>query len=135
METKEQLQEKLRQLESEEKRGLIEKNYSKFKSLEGKCFKIKNCYSLPTDESDYWFLYAKILTIEKYDLYLNASQTDVLAHFHGWSFQTDKNGLISIDLNYSSYVYLLRDGNEITETEFKYAWVELQERISTAYRY
>lgn len=130
MKTKEQLQEELRQIEEKEFKKLIEKHYPEFKKLEGKCFKVRNGYSCPETESDYWFLYVKIQKIEKDDLY--QSGENILAHFHGWNFQTDKYGRISIEFGYNNYVHSMSEENEITNEEFKAAWLQLQTKLSTA---
>lgn len=128
MKTKIQLQEELRKIEEKEFQELMEKHYPEFKKLEGKCFKIKNCYSNPRNESDYWFLYIKIQKIEREDLYLLRGE-DISSNFHGISFQKDKYGIVSIDFEYSNYVHSMSEENEITNKEFKTAWSQLQEDI------
>ena len=131
MKTKAELQEELRQIEEKEFNELIEKHYPEFKALEGKCFKVRNCYSLPETESDYWFLYVKIQKIDKDDLY--KSSDNILSRFHGWSFQTDKYGSISVEFDYNSYVHSMSEETEISNEEFKEAWLKLQSKLSTAY--
>lgn len=126
--TKEQLQKELQQIEELEFNELIEKNYPKFKALEGKCFKLKNNYSLPQKKNDYWFLYIKILKIEKKDLY--RSKEVVLSYFNGWSFEQDKYNIININPNYNTHVHLLSQENEITEEEFNLAWLKLLNKIN-----
>jgi len=130
MKTKKQLQAELKQIEEKELNELIEKHYPEFKKLEGKCFKVRNCYSCPKNKSDYWFKYIKILKIEKEDLY--QSGENIFAHFQGWSFQTDKFGRISVEFEYNNYVNSMSKKNEITNEEFKAAWLQLQEKLSTA---
>lgn len=51
--------------------------------LVGHCFKYRNSYSLPETESDYWWLYVKVLKVD---------DTSLLV----LEFQTDKYGEISI---------------------------------------
>ena len=130
MKTKAELQEELRQIEEKEFNELIEKHYPDFKALEGKCFKVRNCYSCPENESDYWFLYIKIQKIEKDDLYKLSD--NILSHFHGWSFQTDKYGRISVEFDYNNYVHSMSEENEISNEEFKEAWLKLQAKLSIA---
>ena len=130
MKTKAELQEELRQIEEKEFNELIEKHYPYFKTLENKCFKIKNCYSCPENENDYWFLYVKIQKIEKNDLYKLGE--NIFCQFHGWSFQTDKYGNIRIEFNLDNYVHSLPKENEISNEEFKEAWIQLQNNLSTA---
>ena len=60
------------------------------------------------------------------------SSENILSHFHGWSFQTDKYGNISIDFDYNNYVHSMSEENEISNEEFKTAWRQLRTKLSTA---
>ena len=117
--TKEELQRQLNTIIKKEQKEIIEKHYPDLKSLEGKCFKLRNNYSLPKKASDYWNLYVRVFQIKKSDVYTIGSN-EVTATFIGTSFQKDKHGLISIDTKHRGYVHLL--GDEITTKEFQDAW-------------
>lgn len=118
MKTKEQLLEELKVIEEKELNDLIEKHYPEFKKLEGKCFKYKNSYSLPENESDYWFKYIKILKIEKENI--NKRNQEILCTCKTFSFQKDKYGEIKINPNDNDYVhFLIKNNIEITNDEFK----------------
>lgn len=129
MATKEQLRDKLRQIEEKEFKDLIDKHYPEFKALEGKCFKIRNYYSGAQKSSDYWFEYIKIQKIGKEDLY-NLANGNITATFSGLCFQTDRDGRIIIDTVYRNYVHFMLKEKEITNEEFKRAWLKLQSKIS-----
>jgi len=53
----------------------------------GKCFKYKNCYSMPSKPSDYWWLYIKITGIEDNN------------YFRAMTFEDDGKGRIEFEIN------------------------------------
>ena len=112
--TKEELRKKLNEIEETEHNELIDANYPKFEKLIGKCFKYKNSYSCPDTENDYWYIYTKVTSIEKSDLYVSGE--NVLSNFKGVSFQKCKYGIITIESNKSTYVHCI--GEEIPEEEY-----------------
>jgi hypothetical protein len=118
MSEKLELLKQLKAIEEKEFNEIIEANYPEFKKLEGKYFKYKNCYSCPQKKSDYWWLYSKVVTVEKENLY--KSGENVLATCTCWGFQTDKNGMININPIYETYTHSL--GVEISKSEFEKAW-------------
>lgn len=63
-----------------------EREQKEFEKLKGKCFKYHNCYSLPKDDSERWWLYARIVRVEGGSVYIN-------------SFQTDKDGLMTAEFD------------------------------------
>lgn len=73
MTRKEELLKELAQIEEEENQFSI-----KYKSLVGKYFKFRNCYSCPIDDSDYWYSYYRITSI---------SPNDITFHCNGISCQ------------------------------------------------
>jgi hypothetical protein len=60
--------------------------------LIGKCFKYRNCYSCPEKESDYWWLYVRVLSVD----------TDGYAS--GVSFQHDSRGHLEIKPEVSAWI-------------------------------
>jgi len=118
---KEELQKQLDEIKKQEEKELVDKHYPEFKKFEGKCFKMRNNYSLPEVPSDYWWLYKKVVKIKKEDIYFSKCKTlKVLSYYDGYSFQTDKHGRITINKNEQGYIHGL--GEEITEKEFNDAW-------------
>lgn len=84
------------------------KRRSASKKLVGKCFKYRNCFSLPQSDADYWWLYLRVLGVDDY------------GHPVGVTFQVDKDGraeiepslrLMSLGIERSGYI-------EIPQTEF-----------------
>lgn len=91
-------------------------NYAEAKQLLGKCFKTRNNYSCPEKPSDYWWLYCRIIKVDKD------------ADMRGFKFQTDKRGAIFIDPN--EYVFRHMNGwQEISLAEYKQALSKLQDKI------
>lgn len=95
---------KLTTLESKERQKENEQ-------LIGKCFKYRNSHSLPEKESDYWWLYIKILSLNEYGI------------CSGIAFQTDKDGRIDIETR--EYINLSSGYIEIPKKEFEEEWAEL----------
>ena len=98
----------IREIEHKE---LIEVNKSRI----GKCYKFRNNYSLPSSDSDYWWLYMKILEVD---------DSGILA----MKFQQNKYGKITIepshDTRLSNYGWL-----EISLSEFVAAWRDIIHKI------
>ena len=95
---------KLRQVEDAERECEAVK-------LVGTYWKYRNCYSCPDKESDYWWLYVKVV------------KTDGRGHLTTFDFQTDKYGNVSTKQNDYQYVHLLKSGYiASSEAEFTGAW-------------
>ena len=124
--SKEELQKQLDAIVLKEEKERINKAFPEFKKLEGRYFKVKNCYSLAKKPSDYWWLYVKVVEVKKSELYLSGDKE--CCYFRGYSFQTDKNGLITIDRN----VYATSNGlaKEITQEEFNTAWLKVSDALN-----
>lgn len=121
---KAQLIDKLRQIEAQEKRELIDKHLPAFREkYVGKYFKLRNSYGASGSP---WFMYVRVDSIESGNIIIY-SHDNVQASFKGVSFQADCNGKIMIDTEYFSYANII--GEEITEDEFRTAWNELQEKL------
>lgn len=88
------------------------------KTLVGKCFKYRNCYSCPEKPSDFWWSYTVVTAIDD----------------HGWltllSFQSDKNGRVEIKTDVLMYSGYLPGYVEITTNELAGAWLDLGKHIS-----
>lgn len=85
----------------------------------GKHFKYRNCYSCPEKLSDYWPIYAKVLSVDK-DGYIQALQ-----------FETDKYGNINIKVRDQAYHMGNGDGwTEVTKTEYTRALKALKAKIA-----
>lgn len=84
--------------------------------LIGRCFKYRNCYSCPKEESDYWWMYTKVTGMG--DGYWPKA----------FQFQTDKDGKIEIE--YARHHANLGGYVEITAKEFNAAWRKLQRQIA-----
>jgi hypothetical protein len=85
----------------------------------GKCFKYRNCYSCPKEESDYFWLYAKVVGMRDGSAIV-------------FEFQTDKYGHLSVK---PDETYYGRAPNEdrgyqpITAAEFNAAWRAVQAKV------
>ena len=124
---KEKLQEKLNQIEENERLALQEINYPEIcKKYLGKCFKVRNNYSCPEKASDYWFLYLKVTEIKKEDVYQTSN--GVSATYSGYSFQTDKYKNVNVRKE-NGYIHYL--GEEITQNEFDEAWNKMINRVNS----
>jgi len=91
---------------------ICEENIENNKKLIGKCFKYQNCYSHTEKESDYWWLYSKVLSVDKYG--------DCIID----QFQTDKDGQQTFIPEKTDYINRSNNTNyiEIPESEFIEAW-------------
>lgn len=115
---KEQLQKELNALIEQEQQKLLDKYYPYFKGFENKYFKYRNSYSCPEKKEDYWYMYSKVLSVTKEDLYVSGEQ--VLAHCTVLEFQTDKYGQVHINPSSRTYTHSLQ--KQISEKEFLKAW-------------
>lgn len=87
------------------------------RKLIGKTFRYRNCYSCPEKPSDYWFLYIKVIGVDRY------GSLRVL------QFQTDKNGDIRIESNH--FLHRLLEGyEEIPRGTFDRALMDLKKKIA-----
>ena len=87
----------------------------------GKYFKYINNYSLPSDDSDYWNLYMKVISIEPDGKCLILS------------VEKDKDGCINIETKYS-YAHgsnISCMNNEITKNEFMKSVKNITEEIDS----
>lgn len=121
-----QLEARINALHKLETDHLINDNYPSFKSYEGRYFKTRNNFSLPKSKKDYWFVYTKVLKVEKE--YLYTSGENVLCHFDGFSFQECSNGDIIITNEKYNYIHSLMD--EISEKEFNEAFDKIKFKLS-----
>lgn len=84
-------------------------------ALQGKCFRYRNSYSCPKDDSERWWLYQRVLRVTK----------------DGWlvvfRFQTDQYGKTEIEPEHRSMSSL---GEPITAKQFQYAWKVAVARIN-----
>jgi hypothetical protein len=90
------------------------------RALVGKCFKYRNCYSMPQKPSDYWWMYCRVDRVRGGAAY-------------GLKFQTDSNGLMSISSERVSYAPAMahEDGDykQITKAEFVRALRAFSKRV------
>jgi hypothetical protein len=90
------------------------------RSLVGKCFRYRNSYSCPKDESDRWWLYQRIIEIDR----------------RGWlrvfMFQRDRDGKLEIETALSFGTSAL--GEPITLRQFQYAWKVTARMVNDAAR-
>ncbi len=87
------------------------------KQYEGKYFKYRNSFSCPKAEKDYWYIYHHVTSVEHTSL------------FQCKSFQTDKDGKITIELK--NDVFVGRLNIPITKREFDKAWGKLINKLTT----
>lgn len=73
----------------------------------GRCFKCRNNYSCPEEDSDFWWVYYRITDVNK-DGYYSCIY-----------FQTDKYGRQEVSIDVRNYIY--DDWKEITSEEYKIA--------------
>lgn len=73
----------------------------------GKCFKYRNCYSCPKDDSERWWLYQRVTSVTKH------------GRLNVFSFQVDKDGQFSCEETTRSVGIL---GEPITLKQFQHAW-------------
>jgi hypothetical protein len=109
--------EKLEQIVANARQELIKignKERSKEASkILGRCYRFRNNYSMPEKPSDYWWLYRRVVRIEKDGT------------IRCFEFQTDKHGEISVKPEAYHYETVIR-GEEISLKEFKEALYALE---------
>lgn len=117
MKTKEQLEAEIAPLRKQLHRLRDLELKERSVALLGRCFKYRNCYSLPKKPSDYWWLYVKVVSVNYWPV--------------TFEFQTDRNGRIEVKQNKCASG--LDNGNEsyteISQKEFAAAWNRLQKHI------
>lgn len=84
-------------------------------TMVGKCFKYRNCYSMPQTEAYYWWYYAKVIGIGEY-------------WPKAFTFQIDKDGKIEIE--YKTTFHRMQGYTQIPAREFDAAWRKVQKRIA-----
>lgn len=85
-------------------------------SLLGRCFKYRNSYSCPEKPSDYWWLYLRVVGVDKF------------GGLECFEFQIDKYGDLSV--RPKRHAYLSITGyTTIRLTEFSRAWESFTNRI------
>lgn len=102
------LQERIWKLEADERRA---RNLR----LVGKCFVYRNCYSCPRGPEDYWNLYQRVLRIT------------ADGNIQVFSFQADKDGVVSIETKTRSASISL--GEPISPAKFRAAWKIMKRRV------
>lgn len=90
-------------------------NYPQLKKYIGKYFKYSNSDSLPKDESDYWFIYYHITSVNKN------------GEIRAFCFQTDKYGKTTFEQDRMHSAHLLQ--TEIDEAEFMAALSEIKNKL------
>lgn len=83
----------------------------------GKCYRRANSYGIPTEDSEFWWLYTKALRAENGELIC-------------FQFQKDKYGQITIQPDSSFPPFSLSSFQEITDKEFEQAWLALTRWIN-----
>lgn len=92
-----------------------EESAAEAKALLGRCFKYRNCYSLPQEIGDYWWLYLKVTHIKEFSSV-------------AFQFQIDKYGKVEIDP--ARQFFKPSDGYiEIGKREFDREWRKTQARL------
>ena len=111
MERKQELQNIVAQARQELGKIEDKESYDRDIKYVGKYYKIRNNYSCPKEEKDYWWLYRMIFGMD---------ENDSLRHFE---FQKDSDEKIFISPNEYASIY---DGwIEISSTEFWSQWESL----------
>ena len=90
------------------------KTISDNRSLLGKCFRFRNCYSCPEGPGDYWFLYSRV------------DHLDEGGSPCGISVQKDMDGRITIQANDRVYI---TGAEEITASKFNKEVAVIEQEI------
>jgi hypothetical protein len=120
MATKAELEAELAAIKEQEFQAMVDENYPEFKKLEGKFFKVRNNYSQPEKESDYWWMYKQVTKVRKEDVYHSSQSVSCIVR--GWSFETTRDNLFEVKKDMIEYAHSLERQIEISEKEFKAAW-------------
>ena len=114
---KEELLRQLALANKKEEREMRDLYFPKFKKLEGTCYKTRNSFG---GNRRPWWLYIKILSIKRNDLYLSyGKDKQVLSYYSGVSFEACSDGSIRIENRRTGYVHSL--DKRISESEFNKA--------------
>lgn len=127
MNRKEELQRELKEIEEQERKDLIEKEFPNFQNLIGKFFKYENSYSSPEEPSDYWWVYRKVISITPDDLYIGRENI-ASSYCRVVSFQKDKYGNIEFKPEDETHTHYL--GEEISENEYNEAFELILKELS-----
>lgn len=120
MGTREQkIRAKIAELQSELDEKATRERMNAANRLVGKCFKYRNCYSCPEKDSDYWWLYVRVLSVD----------TD--GYTSGVSFQTDSRGACEIKPEVSTWIVKNSSYKPISYAEWKGALDEFHARVRT----
>lgn len=105
---KEEFDKVRREVKELEDRNRTENERPKFKALVGTCWKYRNCYSCPVEESDYWWLYKMVVGVA------DDGEIDYI------SMQIDKHGALTIRREQADWTYFSDEKHiEINAIEWK----------------
>jgi len=110
--TKEELQQQLKAIQTEEDNKIIKEALPYFESFKGKCFKSKDYYS--GEKS--WWRYIKVLDVNESCIYVSGGRA--LSNYKGVYFQTDSYGTTTINQEEDGYIHTIEDYTEITKEDF-----------------
>lgn len=97
-----------------------EKRLKAGRKLVGKCFKYRNCFSCPSSDADYWWLYCRVLGLTKN------------GHPEGIHFQVDRDGRASMEPFVSMSAGRADSGYlEITAAEYADAMSAFMKSVET----
>lgn len=124
MTRKEELLKELAEIEEAEKQFRV-----KYKSLVGKYFKYRNCYSCPKNDSDYWYSYYRITSITPNDIIFNGN--GISCRCTTLFFEEDKNGVINFDPSHVTFIDILE---EISKAEYENAFKLIMNKLTNMMR-
>lgn len=116
---KEELQRQLKALHEELNTITDAENDERDATFVGRCFKVKNNYSCPKTEKDYWWLYLKVLRAD--------------TGLYCLRFQIDCNGDIRIEPGAYMTANALEGYTAIKPAEFEKAWAKCVDTVSKAH--
>jgi len=105
------LRKKITRLQEAKNEAIV---YPQVRNLIGKCFKYRNCYSIPNKKSDYWFYYTKILSVSGTWVYAQSFQID---KYGDGSYERRKMHTANSYLGNSSYISI---SNKVYEARKKH---------------
>ena len=119
----EKLRRKLNNISKEVQKESNKEDKKKAKGLKqyvGQCFRYRNSYSSPSQESDYWWMYYKIISVDDY------------ACFYMLMFQIDNSGNIEINTERHNHTMVLQNINyrPIKKEEWNFASKEFLNKIT-----
>lgn len=118
MSRKEELQRQLKALNDELNAIIDAENDKRDATYVGKCFKVRNNYSCPESEKDYWWLYIKVLRVDTGLLCLR--------------FQIDCYGRIEIEPEAHMTANSLDRYTPMKPADFEKAWTRCVLAVSEA---